>query len=370
MHDRQHSDGACYREPRGKGRELRPAMKREASAAPVRQNRLAVVLALGIICFLEIRCVQLIQARSWDLEVKGAFGIVHGTAEWRVYQNRLLGPWCIQGIAALTHRPFESAYKTGFSILMAVPVFLCFALVRRVTRQTRDSFRAAIAFAVAIVALQDRSWFYLWDAIDLSTMLLFAYAVMYARDNLRILVPLFFVELLNRESAGFIALWIIVYQTWKYFAYGAVDVRRLFLGAGLLIGGAAWTRWIRQTLFLHSINPAYGLDRSHAVNGEHFQLFRNLNNFIHPYDGTGFAVAVLCCAGLLLLFRRLSRAKEPEGRPIVILLSVMMLAVWIFGAVTETRVWLEFIPFAIFVGLKSYHGQTASNVLDTELHLV
>jgi hypothetical protein len=335
-----------------------------------RQDRLLYLLLLLFICFFEIRVIQLIQVWGLPREIYGAQGILLGVPEWRVYQNRLLGPSIVLSIAFVTKHSFSESYITGLSALVSLPILLTFGLVRRIKSRALAGLTAAAQFAVAVVVLQDRSFFYLWDAIDLSTMLLFAYAVFCTKTDLRVLIPLFFVELLNRESAGFIAFWITVSSLGMLIFDRSSTINRTALIAKSALGialfgvGTWWTHFIRALLFKHSYVRQLGTDQMNASNGEHYTFFFNLNNFGHCTDIQSFSIALICLLALgLMLVRCVTSQPKALAYPVVLLITAMVTSVWLFGLVDETRVWLEFIPFGlIFI----YTGGLKTNASLTE----
>ncbi len=326
----------------------------ETAAIETRQDKLLYVLFVLQLCMFEVHTLQLIQDHGFAREVLGAAGILRGEPEYRVFQNRLLGPAIVELTAKATGQPFTPTYALCLSLLIALSNVLCFTLVRRVTGKSITALAATTAFVVAVVFMQDTSWFFLWDAIDLSTMVVFAYAVFYAKNDLRILVPLFLVELLNRESAEFIALWIVivaVQQLWDEASgrrFSKAGLAQLFTGSALLVGGTLWTKWLRTELFRRSFDSRIGLDLKHSKDGQWITLLENLRVETLTHEVASFVIAIIACSAIAYMLSRLFVLKGRDSYQEIIQITAMALAVWIFGRVDETRVWLEFIPFGIF----------------------
>ena len=330
----------------------------KGSLADVSENfpQYLVLLVLLLISFSEFHTISLIQAGNLDSQAWQASGIVHGTPWIRVFQSRILGPYFVQAIATVIKHSYLAAYKIALFILLGLSTCICYDLVRRIRNRPYDGLIWAAVYAGLLIALQDNLTFYIWDVIDLSTMLIFAYAIFYAPNSLRLLIPLFFVELLNRESAGYVALWIALSAagTW-YCETPTLSERKALLlqmvvGIGLLTFGTCWTHVLRALLFKHSNDPKIGLDFAH-LNGEMFVLFRNLHNFIHPANKSGFAIAIVCCCVIVFMARRLFALHGKKSYPLLSLLVVMMASVWCFGLVAMTRMWLEFIPFVLMFAI-------------------
>jgi len=342
------------------------------SVTESREKTLAAVLLLLVISLLELHSLQLIQASGYDREVVGAYGILHGTPEWRVYQNRLLGPILVQLLMKAAHTNFVMAYAHTLSLLVAGANFIVYALVRHQTSKSSTGLIASVTFAAAVIVFQDANWFYLWDAIDLSTMLAFAYLALKQSTDLRLLIPLFFVELLNRESAEFVALWIIFASLFTLLAASGDNLvkGRMFIkclcGLALLGFGSWWTHWIRSRLFHHSFDPRIGLDLFHRTNGEHLTLFYNFASFTSSYNPESFMVGIIANCAIGYFLYKLLATKGLLSAPLVFLILAMVSAVWTFGVVAETRVWLEFVPFLVLFFFGSEGKTNAAILADSE----
>jgi hypothetical protein len=321
-----------------------------------------------VLCFFEIHTLQTIQQTGLSREVVGASGLLRGTPELRAFQNRVLGPLIVYGITKSTGQSYAQSYVAVVSLLIALANFVCCYLVYRVTRNAVTALGATLAFVIATIFLQDDSWFFLWDAIDLTIMLVFAYAVFHPRSDLKLLYPLFAIELLNRESAGFIALWIIFSAIGPLIYSRTTPARRkaqinmAVIGAGLLAFGVIWTHALRKLFFRHSFDPKINLDLTHGSDGQWFELFYNLRFHTLQQSMTGYVTALICCLALGFLVYRLFKIRGDEAYPVALLIGAMVSCIWIFGRVVETRVWLDFVPLGIFYlfTVENFESQTSS----------
>jgi hypothetical protein len=318
-----------------------------------REQRLTIALCLLVVCVFVTRLLTMLQSHMLGEVMLGTQGILHGTPLFRVFQNRLLGPILVDGTHWIFRQNYEDSYRLTMSLLECLSIISCYGLVRNITKQASLGLLGAASFSFAVLLVQDARYFYIWDAIDLTTMLIFAYVVFHAKADLRILLPLFFVELLNRESAAYIPLWMIIYGVSRYncragFRSSSNKASVLIgaLGCVLLAFGAWWTEELRMLLFKHSCVASVNLDSTHGM-GQWFELVNNLQGLSAFFNPADFALALLCTVGIIYMCYSLSRQSGRDCYPIIVLLAGMLSSVWMFGIVDETRVWLDYVPFGI-----------------------
>lgn len=333
---------------------MKAAMKQD-EGAELRSGKwhhvLGPIAALIAFTFFESHIIDLIQRTVLNGNAAVALEIALRTPPWKVYQNRLLGPELAYICCTVCHLPFKEAYQRVAWTLLCVSNLVTFFVVRRYSRQ--DHFAWAFVFAKAFffLSLQDRSWLYLWDYVDLTTMTLFA-AGMFEGFSEVTWLALFLIQLLSKEFALFIPVWIIldsVFETdrGKFRAnYG-----RAVFGLILLVAGELWTGWIRNVLCLgERLN---GDSVPGVLLGEHYKWNLNISDLAHPfyfYDGAVYIIQVALVIGgyvCLKQFPGLFRLK-------VAAIAVIVLASFYVTAIlTELRVWQMLIPFALWMVLSS-----------------
>lgn len=307
-------------------------------------------LLLGLIAltFLEFRAVTLIQWPHITAEVQAAQGVLSGYPHWRLYQSRLLGPLLVRGLARITHNPFAWAYDAVTSSLLLLANALCYQLFFLLGRSRRLAWGYTFAYAGLFVVLQDTKWLYLWDYVDLVTLLCFAYLV-FTRTNLVLLSALFLVELLNREAATFIGLWIMMQavripagDSVKRLTFSPVP---LLVGGGLIAGGVLWTHWIRNRLFIAQTQHAREI---YVLGDQLWKAPSNLAALFHPF-AAGTLVALIVVSVLVALLAQPGALPGEKKVKVAVLLAVMLVCVFLFALISETRVWFEFVPFGLFL---------------------
>ena len=315
----------------------------------------AILAAVGLVTLCQLRLVALIQGENVIANAVVAESVVNHHAYWQAFQNRLLGPQVVDWLSTLTGLEYDRAHLLATELLLLLANLLCLVLVRRLTGSYRTAFHYVLAFAALFIAVQDAYWLYIWDFVDLSVMLVFAYAIV-AGVQPRLFVYVYLAELFNREAAGFVGVWMILaaidYAGGVKPLLKRVRWPQATLGAALIVLTVVWTQFSRARLFLGSMNPRIGADLEHS-RGEHFQLLRNLHDLLVPRKtGTAIAVAV-CCALAVLAVRLLRRADRALAIPLVGTVAAMVFSILAFGIVTETRIYVALIPFIVMMDVAS-----------------
>ena len=160
---------------------------------------------------------------------------------------------------------------------------------------------------------------------------------------------LFCVSILNRESAFFIAAWMILYP----FLVAILDRARPRLSmalAGLvcMVGGTLLVQGLRVALLQREIGPdLFGMPEM-AGRSFHPHLQDNMtyliDAFLHPTMEFNILIVVLLLAPLVLtglLARRLGRRYLGLG----LAHSLIVLSLPIAGVLSETRILFDLVPF-------------------------
>ena len=240
------------------------------------------------------------------------------------------------------------------SLLLLILVILAknamlYALLRKTGRAPGIALVGS-AFGILGLFFLQPTGFYLWDYFDVLFFTLFLFCVHLHRGNLSFSV-LFLFALLNRESALFLPIWLI---------FDGAELRprlrfrnrgRLFLGIGLLVFGGFFLHFVRGALIdtetAFATNTNFAAERPCHLCGN---VSRAAHAFAHPSWSLNFLqplLVLLAFAALLVALRRVSAARAR----LLGLLLVMLASVPVFGLLSETRVYMMFLPFLVFLAL-------------------
>ena len=322
-----------------------------AAGGAVRRDRALIVL----MTLAEVRALGVMHGDNVEWYASAASGVVAGTPHWRAYQNRLLGPVLVAVLQRLLGGSYRLWYEIVAAFLLLAINIVCYETFRRVTKNRRLSLCYACAGVLLFLLFQDYIWLYLWDYWDVFFFTLFVAAV-FTGERPSFFVLLFLGELLNREAALFLSAWLVL----DAFAPssrlpGRLRLQKpgqLALGLALTAGGALWTKWIRDHLFRHSMLPEVGLDLAHRSLGQMIPLDQDWSVMTQylakPVPALTLMLPLFFLALPVVLLRLRSRWDERTGK-LTILLIVMLTMTALFAIVFETRVYLVFIPFLLWL---------------------
>jgi len=319
------------------------------------------VLIILIICIFEIRLITLIHINNNGGGAAAAEGILHGTPHWRTTQNRILGPAVVGLISNITGSPFFNCYRSVIWSLLIFANFLSFVLFLSLTKDKKQALKYSFLFAVLFLFIQNRDWLFIWDFIDLIVFLLFAYGI-FNTIKLHYLVILFVVCLLNKENALYIGLWIFMdsFNFHNKIPTKLVDIIRrtnlnyckLILGSLLIVGGMIYAKLIRDALFVQSMLPGVGYDLDHALWGQHFQATPNLYALVKITINFHFIEFVVPVILFIVPLYFIYKMKINElSIKVMFLFLFMVITIFVFGNITETRIFCILIPFALMLNL-------------------
>ncbi|HLI80293.1 MAG TPA: hypothetical protein VKV03_09945 [Candidatus Binataceae bacterium] len=282
-----------------------------------------------------------------------AQGVMAGRPEWPLYQSRLVAPLLIRLLGNDVR-----AYLLLIFIALVVGGFLSWNL----------SGLAGLAIYHAGFAFLLCPLFYPWDSLEPVFFMAFV-SMVAARRSHWWFVALYAVAIFNRQTAQFMAGWMIVDPVLRWMLGARLDRKMIASGISCLIAGAAMI-WILQ--------GRAGLNRikigdADVTNYFHYRLVPNLSDFDIRYGilrNVGFHVSPLFLFTMvaLILSAIAFLVLRDTGR--FLGLSLMYLAILValpvFGILSETRVFLDFIPlFVVTVAIDmppTYRLRSGGNV--------
>ncbi len=304
------------------------------------------VLAALLGAIAQFRMIATIMGGGYGDSIAAAQGVVAGTPHWLVYQSRVLGPWMVQLLSGPVGS-FQAAH-----VLYTIGLYFLTGLAMLVTVYRFHGAKAAwigfLCFHVLCMFLINRRWHYIWDSGELLSFTLFCYFVLAGKDW-RWMTGLFCVSILNRESAFFIAAWMILYP----LLTAALDRARprlpmLLAGLACLVGGVALVQGLRAALLKQEIGPVlFGMPEM-AGRSFHPHVQDNIaylaDAFLQPTLEFNILIVVLLLGPLVLtwlLARRFGRRYLGLG----LAHGLIVLSLPIVGVLPETRVLFDLVPF-------------------------
>lgn len=286
-----------------------------------------------------------------DEVVSAALGVTEGRPHWLAFQNRLLGPYTIIGISNISGLSVKSSWYIFNAVALQIFCVLLFWMLRREFFSLRDSFFYLIAILFLFLTLQ-HTWFYVWDIVDLIIFTLFAYGVLKSFP-IRFFFVLFLIGILNRESALFIAIFLML-EAFN-FSKGLSSIklqnfRHLVFGLVLLISGFFYTQYIRSLLFISKSDlTGGGRDIDNELIGNHIHLLYNIKNlFILNFTNRHFLISILLITPFLY-FLKSYRSMFDRQLKMLIMALVIFANILIFGLINESRMHFILLPFFIFL---------------------
>lgn len=314
-----------------------------------------VFLCLGFIAGFTFNLVFYFHT-NWAELLQGNLDITQGRADWRAFQNRLLGPYLILFINyAVPWLTLEQSMLTIIAGCLAIHNALLFILLRIAGVKIDVSLVAILIWSFFFAGLQ-HEWLFTWDVFDI-LFLTFAAFVLVLQKDPKYLLYIYPLALLNRESALFLPVAYMmasvlcvfnVEGSWKK-SISLFPIKRIGVGLFALFFGIVYTKLVRDYLF---VELETGNDFEHQLIGNHFYLFENLKqlmlsnffdkNIIHT-------IPIWLCVAFHLKILFLSKSTGAKsGALFFFLLFVNTL---IFGLVNETRLWFPVISLTLFVYL-------------------
>ncbi len=324
----------------------------------VETHSVSWILAALLGAVAQLRMIVTIIGTAYGDSIATAQGVVAGMPHWQVYQSRVLGPWVVQLLAGPIGS-FKSAY-----ILYTLGLYFLAGLAMLVTAYrlygARVAWIALLCFHFLCMVLINSRWHYIWDGGELLSFTLFCYFVLTDKDW-RWVTGLFCVSILNRESAFFIAAWMIFYP----FLVAILDRARprlpmVLAGLACMVGGALLVQGLRVALLRREIGPdLFGMPEL-AGRSFHPHLHDNIiylvDAFLHPTIQFNILIVVLLLAPLVLtglLARRFGRRYLGLG----LAHALIVLSLPIVGVLSETRVLFDLVPFMAIGFAALIHGQ-------------
>jgi hypothetical protein len=307
---------------------------------------LALLLAMA-----QLRLIVMLLRNDYGQLIQAARGVVEGRPHWRVFQNRILGPYAAEALSALF--PSYVAAHVSLSIAaLAAAGIAAFRLGERAGSRSAGLL-ALVAFHLGFTLLLALSWIYIWDFITALVFLLFVQFVAAERPWPWI-AALAIVGVLNHEIAVFIAGWLVVdpparWALGRMRVIPAAPLDRLRMLCGALVAAASLVvvERLRTALLVAEIGPEI-FPRTARTAGEsfHFALGDNLTT-LKSLASISYGLPqlvplyVLAAIGLVVSIAR----RDPRRFVGLSATHLAMIATLLtFGLLLETRLYIVLLP--------------------------
>lgn len=310
---------------------------------------LCVALALA-----QARVVRQMFGTLYRQSVDAAAGVLAGTPHWRVFQSRQLGPRLVQAVNVAVG-DFERAHVACTVALLSAAGYLVFRSVSRRTGDAAKALASLLAFELLTVFCLGKDWLYIWD---FSGALLFVvFNDLVARERRPPAFALLFaVAIFNRESALFIAAWMVLDPLCRYAldrgagrAARPLDWPMAATGAALLVAGSALVEALRAAFFVREVGPQIvGGPVPGAGPRFHYMLPDNvlwLKGLLRvPLDPSLRVLVPVAWVAYLAFCALLARRDPRRFLGVALVHAAMLAASFVVGLVFETRVYFEMLP--------------------------
>ncbi len=293
---------------------------------------------------------------QYELSVAAALGVTTGEPHWRVYQSRLLGPYLVKAVSLATGS-FTVAHALCTIVLLGASGFLVLAFLRRQRGTGWHALAGYFAFVFLVVCCFQRPWLYIWDFTGLLVFVLFNQFVA-QRRGYRWFCALFLLALLDRETAGFIALWMILDPLVRVVlarrpdgSRGAFDLKMAGSGIALLGGGIALVEFLRSALLVREVGPSLVGPVRGAGPSFHTMLPENIDQLVVALTSFRYSLSFLIpllLAAYAAFAVRVAWRDPPERTAVAAVHLLMLASLAVFGILFETRVYLILLPFVVF----------------------
>jgi hypothetical protein len=307
------------------------------------------VMASALAMLAQLRLIFFVMGSHYGNSIGASAQVLDGTPFWAIYQSRLLGPYTIRLLSALIG-DFSLAHVFFLAGMTTLAGYMVLLLAdRRFGKQS--AWLAFFAFQAFFSFLLNQLWLYAWDQYCIILFLLFVYFV-FADKDWRWFSALFTIAILNRESALFMAIWMVVHPIAKaFFTYRHKHwlrhIDKALCLAGILCGtlGTLLILALRKMLLVREMVSAPGVSHNFDI-----AIGFNIRSIAGELTPSLFfhltPLFILTCAAVLAI----SLMKKDPARFFGLGFTFLALSasIFCFGVISESRVMLELIPFYIF----------------------
>ncbi|MBI3903763.1 MAG: hypothetical protein HY306_12615 [Nitrosomonadales bacterium] len=319
----------------------------------IKFNLIGAAIA-AFLAVVQFRLIAMFLQNGFISSAEAAYGITIGKPYWRVYQNRVLGPYAIDVISPLF--PSYVVAHIFFSIVaLMIAGFLAWKIGKRIGGKMEHALMAIFLFHLGFTFLLAPPWLYAWDYLDAIFFLLFVDFVI-AGKRWFWFAGLFSIAIFNRESALFIALWMLLDPLikWKINKQSgsaiSLDKGMAIAGIFCLASGAVIVEFLRQHLLIEEVAPKMLPNATFAGPYIHFRLFDNLNAIGHAFSRFEPAVPLVLAIfllGIVCMAAFLAYKHPYKLLGLMTTYALLIASLVFFGYFPEARIYIVLIPLLI-----------------------
>ena len=295
-----------------------------------------------------------------------SFDITTGHPLGRIFQNRVLGPYIIKALSFGSSDHYGTAYVCFQIVTVAIAAFLCWRLGRKYGGNNQYSLLALMLFIICFASLQSPPLLYSWDFIDIIVFIVFLDFVL-SSLSLPWFLGIFAIAIFNRDSATFIALWLILdplvrflYQRLYVLAKAPLDWHRILAGTICIGAGLVIAELLKRNLLIEEVAPKLGSAAGLSSNlglvqaaglSYNLGLVQNVYFLSHALFDLKFWVVVPFLSVAIALGAKLVRLDPQRYLAVYLVELSMIVSLLLFSLFEESRVFLILIPFVVVSGV-------------------
>jgi len=327
----------------------------EAGAAPnTKSNILGAALAIiSSIALFSVVIFVFGRAKYID-SVEASLGVATGHPAWKTFQSRVLGPYIIKALSFGSLDRYVAAHIFFHIVTVAIAAFLCWRLGRKYGGNDQSALFALMLFVTCFVSLLSPPWLYSWDLIDIIVFLVFIDFVLSNR-SLPWFLGLFAIAMWNRDSADFIALWLILDPLVRFSyqrRYGrskiSLEWQQMLAGAICIGAGLVLAESLRQSLLIEEMAPKIFINNPvTAGNRYNFVLPLNIEFLKDSLFTVAAWITITFLGTVIFLGAKFARLDPQRYLALYFTELALVAALLLFGMISEPRIFLILVPFAV-----------------------
>jgi hypothetical protein len=242
--------------------------------------------------------------------------------------------------------------------MVAIAAFLCWRMGKKYGGNNQGATLGLTVFVLSFALLLSPPWLYSWDFTDIIVFLVFIDLVL-SNASLVWFAVLFGLAIWNRDSANFIALWLILdplirFSYVRRYRLPSIPLDWWRVGVGLTcIGiGVILPELLKQALLIEEMGPRLYPNSPVATTSGSYNtaIFINLEllkRWLRVFDYQFWFLLPAFWVLIVTLGLRLALRDTQRYLALYLVQLAILAALLIFSWINETRVYFILIPFVV-----------------------